>query len=91
MGEEKWSCELLSLSEEPVGVQAKPGWKWTAASSEIRFLAVPDAPAVAENEAGRSRAMKELARRFTASETFDKGNTDQLRLMIRSLASLCRS
>lgn len=84
-GDEKWSCELLSLSNEPLGVQARPGWKWTPARSGIRFLPVPDAPAVAENEAGRSREMKELARRFSATETFDEGKTDQLRLMIRAL------
>jgi hypothetical protein len=84
-GEEKWSCELLSLSNEPVGVQAKPSWKWTPPRSDIRFLPVPDAPEVADNEAGRNREMKELARRFNVSETFDEGKTDQLRLMIRAL------
>jgi hypothetical protein len=83
-GDEKWSCELLSLSDEPVSVHAA-GWKWTPARSELRWQTVPDAPAVAESDAQRTRQMKDLARRFSASATYHKDRTDQLRLMIRAI------
>jgi hypothetical protein len=82
---EKWSCELLSLSSGPVGVQSVAGWKWTPAKSDLRFLPVPEAPAVAEKSADRSRQMKELARRFAVSATYREGLTEQLRLMVRAL------
>jgi len=84
-GNEKWSCELLSLSEGPVAVESAAGWKWTPARSELRWHPVSGAPAVAENEAERGRQMKDLARRFTASATYHEGRTDQLRLMIRAI------
>ena len=81
----RWSCELLSLSDGPVKVQALPRWEWKPATSKIRFSPVPNAPPAADSEAGRSRQMKEFARRFTASESFGEARTDQLRLMIRAL------
>jgi hypothetical protein len=83
--EEKWSCELLSLSSGPVGAQSATGWKWTPAKSDLRFVPVPEAPAVAEKEADRSRQMKDLARRFAVSATYREGLTEQLRLLVRSL------
>ena len=84
-GDEKWSCELLSLSDEPVSAQTGAGWKWATARSELRWQPVPGAPAVAESAAERGRQMKDLARRFTASASYHQGRTDQLRLMIRAI------
>jgi hypothetical protein len=84
-GVEKWSCELLSLADGPVAVAGKPGWEWKPAKSDIEWNLLPDAPAAAETPALRARQMKEIARRFTASETFSPTRTDQLRLMDRPL------
>jgi hypothetical protein len=83
--DEKWSCELLSLTNGPVGAQSTAGWKWAAEASDLRFSPIPDAPAVAEKDTDRARQMKELARRFAVSATYREGMTEQLRLMVRAL------
>jgi hypothetical protein len=85
-GIEKWSCELLSLADGPVTVAGgKPGWEWKPAKSDIEWKPLPDAPAAAQTQVLRARQMKEIARRFTASQTFSPTRTDQLRLMDRPL------
>jgi len=84
-GIEKWSCELLSLADGPISVAGKPGWEWKPAKSDIEWQAVPDAPPAAESPVQRLRQMKDIARRFTASQTIGPTRTDQLRLMDRPL------
>ena len=84
-GDEKWSCELTALADEPLALAAKPGWKWTPAKSELRWTPFPGAMVPAETANQRTRQMKELAREFTASETFSATHTDQLRLLIQPL------
>jgi hypothetical protein len=84
-GEEKWSCELTALADEPLVLVAKPGWKWTPLKSELRWTPFPGAAAVGETANQRTRQLKDLAREFSASETFDASHTDQLRLLIQPL------
>jgi hypothetical protein len=84
---EKWSCEMLSLADEPVALVARPGWKWTAQKSGIEWLPIPDAPAVGETPVIRARQMKEIARRFSATGIYGDGaKSAELRLMDRPLS-----
>jgi len=84
-GDEKWSCELTMLTDEPLRLASRSGWKWTPAKSNLRWLPVPESAVVAETAGQRARQLKDLARQFAASETFGESRTDQLRLLIQPL------
>jgi hypothetical protein len=84
---EKWSCELLSLADERVVLDAKPGWKWAPPTSGIEWKPVADAPAPGETPVLRSRQMSEVARRFSARGVYRDGEEIiELRLMDRPLS-----
>jgi hypothetical protein len=84
---EKWSCELLSLADNAVVLEAKPGWKWFPKTSGIDWKPVADAPAVGTTPVQRAAQMKEIARRFSATGIYQNGNeVVELRLMDRPLS-----
>lgn len=83
-GEEKWSCELTSLSDEPLVMTAPSGWTWSPAKSDLKWQPISDAPAVGDTATKRLRQMKELARLFTAAEKSLLEN-EELRLLVQPL------
>jgi tetratricopeptide (TPR) repeat protein len=62
------SYEFVSLSSGPVTAAGEGDWKWSPKKPGAEFRPLPDGPAPAEDVAGRLGQMKELLRRFTASE-----------------------
>ena len=84
-GSEKWSCELTSLADEELLLKSPAGWKWTPAKSDLHWAKFPGSPPVAETAALRTRQLKDLARQFTASESFGEEQTDPLRLLPQPL------
>ena len=74
-----WSHEFVSLSAGPV-VADDGRVRWIPAKGGVEFHEVPDSPAPAAEEAGRLRQMRDLARRFTAREFWDRRNYE-LRLL----------
>jgi len=83
---EKWSCELVSLADNPVSVTANPGWNWAPAASGIEWKPVASAPAAGETAVTRVRQMKEIARRFSATGIYQDGaESIELRLIDRLL------
>jgi hypothetical protein len=84
---EKWSCELVSLSDTPVLLAARSNWKWSPATSGIEWQPVADAPLPGETPVIRARQMKEIARRFSATGAYQNGaEVVELRLMDRPLS-----
>lgn len=77
--------EVVSLSDLPLTMSGKSGTKWTASTSELKWSEVPDSPEAGATSASRSRQMKEISRRFTATGTYHGGGAVQLRLMDRQL------
>lgn len=83
----KWSCELVSLADEPVLLTAKPGWSWAPKTSGINWKPLADAPAPGETAVVRARQMKEFARRYSATGIYHEGKeVVELRLMDRPLS-----
>jgi hypothetical protein len=64
-----WSVELISLAPGPL-VAEEPGsnLRWTPTAPGLVMKPVPDAPKPAPTEAARSRQVREIAGRFSASE-----------------------
>jgi tetratricopeptide (TPR) repeat protein len=62
------SYEFVSLSSGHVTAAGEGDWKWSPKKPGAEFKPLPDGPAPAEDAAGRLGQMKELLRRFTASE-----------------------
>ena len=60
--------EFVSLSSGLVTAAGEGDWKWWPKKPAPEFKPLPDGPAPAEDAAGRLGQMKELLRRFTASE-----------------------
>jgi hypothetical protein len=83
-GTEKWSCELLSLSEHPLGMTGKSGWTWTPETGGLVWK-VLSGPKPAADARPRALQMKNLARKFTVSESADGERWDETRLMDRPL------
>lgn len=78
----KWSCELLSLADDPVTVLSQAGWSWSPAKADLKWLPIAGVPGDSERQ--RLRQMKEIAEQYevTTSEGTQKS---QLRLMIQPL------
>lgn len=84
---EKWSCELVSLADEPITLTGKPGWKWAPAASGIAWKPVTDAMVPGTTQVIRARQMKEIALRYSVTGTYRAGaETTELRLMDRPLS-----
>jgi hypothetical protein len=68
-GEALALLKLVSLSDGPVAAEdPDQGWKWTPQQAGVLLRPFPEAPAPADDAAGRLRQMQELAARFTLSE-----------------------
>jgi hypothetical protein len=86
-GIEKWSCEMVSLSEQPLRLEAKPGWQWVPATSGIEWKPIAGAPPVGETPVIRARQMRDIARQFTAAGIHNQGkDSTELRFMDRPLS-----
>ena len=76
---QSWSHEFVSLSTRKL--RADDGrTQWAPSKAGIELREMPDAPTPADDEAGRLRQMRDLARRFSAREFWD-GRTYALRLL----------
>lgn len=84
-GTERWSCELLSLSEHPLEMTGKSGWAWTPQTAELTWHEFAGAPKPAENSRSRGLQMKNLARKFTVTEFLAPDQPEPLRVMDRPL------
>jgi hypothetical protein len=73
-GTHKWLYELNSLTSRPVEARI-PGFplSWSTRQSGLEMKGIPKAPSGAENEAGRTRQIRELSSRFTGFEMLEKG------------------
>jgi hypothetical protein len=86
-GIEKWSCEMVSLSERPLRLEGKPGWQWVPATSGIEWKPVAGAPPVGDTPVVRARQMRDIARQFTAAGVHNEGkDSTELRFMDRPLS-----
>jgi len=87
----KWEPPRSDLQWKPFPDTPASGGAGTAGSAAAGTATAGTAAttagrvAVATTAAERTRQMKDLARQFTASETFNASQTDQLRLLIRPL------
>ncbi len=72
---ESWSFEFVSLSDGPVEASDE-GLRWTPRKAGVSFREIPDAPAPAAREPERMRQMKELLKRFSATEYWDVTRQD---------------
>jgi hypothetical protein len=93
-----WALEFTSLSTGPIEVEggehfdmvyedmapprADGRLQWVPAMGGLEFREIPDAPAPATTEAERLRQMRDLLKRFSAREFYDKTAQDYaLRLL----------
>jgi hypothetical protein len=67
-----WSLEFVSLSTGRIRADDGAGTHWNPSKGGIAFREIPEAPAPASNEAGRLRQIRDLARGFTARESWDQ-------------------
>jgi hypothetical protein len=70
--DEDWYC-FHATSDKPIKLSARTGQVWKPKSSDLRFQALPGAPAPADLPSQRLRQMKEFVQRFTAHEFFTDG------------------
>jgi hypothetical protein len=74
-----WSHEFVSLSTGRI-IADNDQVRWAPSKSGVAYHEVPDAPLPVEDEAGRLRQMRDMARRFAARE-FWAGRNNSLRLL----------
>jgi len=67
-----WLYESNSLSSHPVEAVLSPGMSWSTRKRGLEFQLLPDAPAPATKEAGRTRQFREISGRFSGFESFRK-------------------
>jgi hypothetical protein len=70
---ESWSLEFVSVTPDLVRADDE-SVSWKPRAGGVEFREIPEAPAVAATEAGRSRQMRDLAKRFAAREHWIGGN-----------------
>lgn len=78
-GRLKWIHELTSLSGGPIAASSRHAsgpWIWNTRGPGVVLRPVPNAPRPAAEEARRLRQMREMARRFTVSESLDPARND---------------
>jgi hypothetical protein len=75
----KWIHELTSLSTGPIAASSRHGsgpWIWNPKEAGVALAPIPGSPAPADDEAKRFRQLRDLARRFKASESLDPARND---------------
>jgi hypothetical protein len=83
---EESGCEIVSLADQAVSLTGKSGLKWAPTTTEIRWQIVSDVPPPADAAAVRARQMKEIAKGFSATGHYGKGEENlELRLLDRHL------
>jgi hypothetical protein len=83
---EEAGCELVSLADKGVSLTGRSGFTWSPTGSEVKWLKLPAAPAPGESLVIRARQMKEIAKRFSATGHYGKGQENtELRLLDRQL------
>ena len=71
------SYEFLSLTEKKFALKHKTEEvRWDATASGLNLKELPDAPKPAATPAARLAQMRQLARRFSAKETFNKESVE---------------
>jgi hypothetical protein len=65
---QRWVVGLVSLASERIAVSFDDGAEWTSRRSGLAMRPIPRSPAPAVSEAVRLGQMRDLARRFSASE-----------------------
>jgi hypothetical protein len=79
------SFEFLSLTDEKFSLKHKTEpVKWDATASGLELKDLPDAPKPAATVAARLTQMRQLARRFSATETYEK-ETVECRLITQPI------
>jgi hypothetical protein len=77
---ETWSFELVSLADEPLEASSRrPSGgqlRWAPREAGLSFREIPSAPVPAASEAERLRQMRELLKRFSATEFWDVTGID---------------
>ena len=66
-GRDRWLYCFASLSTLPIEAEWAEGKTFSTTGPAVRFSDLPGAPAPADDKGGRSRQVKELARRLTVS------------------------
>lgn len=71
-----WLFEFNSLSPDPIaGKLLEPPAVWSTRKSGFELKLLPDAPAAAEKESGRTRQLRDLSSRFVGYEFLKKDLT----------------
>ena len=70
------SFEFLSLTEAKFSLKNKEGVRWDATGSALQLKELPEAPKPAATAAARLVQMRQMVRRFAATEKFNKQPID---------------
>jgi hypothetical protein len=76
--------ECISAVDKPFRVETDRGYHWSPSSTDLKFASIPKADPPAATEAARLIQMRNLMRRFSASEVA-KGIPAELRLLSRPI------
>ncbi|WP_372896457.1 hypothetical protein [Stieleria sp.] len=81
-----WLHEFQSLSTRPLRFEYNGRAAWAPAEAGVSFKPIPAAAKPAASEPARLLQMRQLVRRFSASDDFEGGDEDRLRLMTTPIA-----
>lgn len=85
--EDLWIHEFQSLAPVPFRVTRKGAETWEPKRAGVEVKPVPGAPVPANNPVQRLVQMRDIAKRFTASDEFEgRPQSDELRLLTKPLA-----
>ncbi|MCX7422596.1 MAG: hypothetical protein NT013_24055 [Planctomycetia bacterium] len=85
-GDDLWIHEFQSLAPVPFRVTRKGEATWEPKRAGVEVKLVPEAPVPANSPVQRLIQMREIAKRFTASDEFEgRPQSDELRLLTKPL------
>lgn len=85
-GEDLWIHEFQSLAPVPFRVSRNDKFVWEPQRAGVEVKPVPDAPPPAASAVQRLVQMRDIAKRFTASDEFEgRPQSDELRLLTKPL------
>lgn len=82
-----WVHEFTSLAAAPLTATRHGRTAWSPITPGVVFRPLPDAPAPGRTSAQRQRQMRELAKRFKASDDFHRKGWCELRLLPTPVAT----
>jgi hypothetical protein len=86
MADGTWLHEFQSLAPVPLKATLEGGSVWTPTKPGVEVKRVPDAPQPARTPVQRLVQMRDIAKRFSASDAFEgKPDSDELRLLSKPL------